>query len=61
MDVRTDDVQADIREITTRLNALLEEVIREHPHAWNWTLKRFKSRPTREQGDHPPYSLFDPG
>ncbi|MFV1958635.1 MAG: lysophospholipid acyltransferase family protein [Planctomycetota bacterium] len=61
MDVRTGDLRADVREITTRLNGLLEDVIREHPHAWNWTLKRFKSRPTREQGAYPPYSLFDPG
>ncbi len=59
-DVRTDDQEADILEITTRLNGLVEQVILEHPEAWNWTLKRWKSRPTKEQGAYPPYSLFDP-
>jgi KDO2-lipid IV(A) lauroyltransferase len=61
MDVRTDDLEADVLEITTRINRLLEEVIREQPEAWNWTLKRFKSRPTEELGDYPPYSMWDPG
>lgn len=53
--------QDDIREMTRRINAQMETRIRRHPEAWNWTLKRFKSRPTREQGPYPPYSLFDPG
>jgi lauroyl/myristoyl acyltransferase len=34
-------------------------VIRAHPTCWNWTLKRFKSRPDRELGPYPPYSLWD--
>ena len=59
-DVRTHDQQADILEITTRLNRMIEEVIRAHPEAWNWTLKRWKSRPTPERGAYPPYSFYDP-
>ncbi len=59
MDVRTDDVGADILEITTRLNAIVEEVLRKYPTTWNWVLKRFKSRPTEELGAYPPYSEYD--
>ena len=59
MDVRTDDPQADILEITTRLNAIVEQVIREQPEAWNWVLKRYKSRPTKEPGAYPAYSEYD--
>jgi KDO2-lipid IV(A) lauroyltransferase len=50
----------DVLELTRRINVLVEERIRRQPEAWNWTLKRFKSRPTRERGRYPPYSLFDP-
>ena len=60
MDVRSDDVQADVQAIMTRMNGMLEQVIRDHPEAWNWTLKRWKSRPTEEQGEYPRYSIFDP-
>jgi lauroyl/myristoyl acyltransferase len=58
-DVRSDDRAADILEITTRLNRQVEEKIRERPESWNWTLKRFKSRPTEERGAYPPYSRFE--
>jgi KDO2-lipid IV(A) lauroyltransferase len=57
---RTGDPERDIAAITGRVNAALEAVIRRHPEAWNWTLKRFKSRPERELGPYPPYSLWDP-
>lgn len=60
MDVRTADPQADILEITTRLNAMVERLIRERPSTWNWVLKRLKSRPTEEQGAYPAYSIHDP-
>jgi KDO2-lipid IV(A) lauroyltransferase len=60
MDVRSDDPQADILEITTRLNAIVEAMIREQPRAWNWVLKRYKSRPTEELGAYPAYSEVDP-
>jgi lauroyl/myristoyl acyltransferase len=49
-----------VREVATRANRVLEEVIRARPAAWNWTLKRFKSRPTRELGPYPAYSRWDP-
>jgi KDO2-lipid IV(A) lauroyltransferase len=60
LDVRSGDYEADLLEITTRLNRQVEEVILAQPEAWNWTLKRFKSRPTEELGRYPPYSLHDP-
>ncbi len=60
LDVRTHDQKADVLEITTRINRLVEAMIREHPEAWNWTQKRFKSRPTQEQGAYPAYSFWDP-
>jgi KDO2-lipid IV(A) lauroyltransferase len=59
-DVRTDDPEADVLEITRRLNRLVEEVIRRHPEAWLWHLKRFKSRPREERDGYPAYSLPDP-
>lgn len=55
----TDDEAAAILEITTRLNRVLEDVIRARPEIWNWTLKRFKSRPHRELGPYPSYSRWD--
>ena len=58
-DVRTGDLEADLLEITTRINRLVEVEIRKRPAAWNWTLKRFKSRPTKEQGAYPPYSRWE--
>lgn len=51
---------AQIHALLTRINQALEEVIRDEPRLWNWTLKRFKSRPHETQGDYPPYSEFDP-
>ena len=61
MDVRSDDFDADVLEITTRLNRLVEDEARAHPEVWNWTIKRFKSRPTSEQGGYPAYSRWDDG
>ncbi|MDJ0521089.1 MAG: hypothetical protein QNJ90_03340 [Planctomycetota bacterium] len=49
-----------MRELLTRINHSLETVIRARPELWNWTLKRFKSRPEVELGDYPAYSLHDP-
>lgn len=59
-EVRTDDFDADVLEITTRLNRIVEDVIRRQPEAWMWLLKRYKSRPEEALGDHPPYSIHDP-
>ena len=60
MSVRSPDLEADVLEITTRLNRLVEEQIRARPEAWTWSSKRFKSRPTPERGAYPPYSIHDP-
>lgn len=59
-DLTTTDPFDQRREILTRINAVFEEIIRARPELWNWTLKRWKSRPTEELGDYPPYSLWDP-
>jgi lauroyl/myristoyl acyltransferase len=48
------------RELLTRINHSLETIIRAQPELWNWTLKRFKSRPEVELGEYPAYSLYDP-
>ncbi len=57
--VDTTDRDAAILEITTRISRVLESAIRAQPEIWNWTLKRFKSRPDRELGPYPPYSLWN--
>lgn len=48
-----------VQEITARINETLSAAIRAQPEVWNWTLKRFKSRPHRELGPYPSYSLWD--
>lgn len=58
--VEAEDEEAYVREITRRVNEVLERVIRARPELWNWTLKRFKSRPDRELGPYPAYSMWDP-
>ena len=47
-------------EILTRINAVFEDVIRARPELWNWTLKRWKSRPHVELEGYPAYSFHDP-
>lgn len=47
-------------ELLTRINAVFEDVIRAKPELWNWTLKRWKSRPHVELEGYPSYSLHDP-
>lgn len=58
--VDASDRDAAVLEVTNRINRVLEEVVRARPELWNWTLKRFKSRPERDLGAYPPYSLWDP-
>jgi KDO2-lipid IV(A) lauroyltransferase len=60
MQPRTDDADADVAAATARMNDVFSRVIREHPDAWCWMLKRWKSRPTPELGPYPAYSLYDP-
>jgi KDO2-lipid IV(A) lauroyltransferase len=54
------DAEADGREGLRRANEWLGDAIRRHPEAYLWTLKRWKSRPTEEQGRYPAYSFHDP-
>ena len=42
------DNEADIRELTARINKSLEIVIREHPEQWFWLHNRWKTRPPAE-------------
>lgn len=57
---RTGDEETDVAATVARINDVLSRAIREHPEAWSWMLKRWKSRPTPELGPYPPYSLHDP-
>jgi KDO2-lipid IV(A) lauroyltransferase len=43
-DYPTGDVEADVR----RMNAFIEERVREHPELYFWAHKRFKTRPPGE-------------
>jgi KDO2-lipid IV(A) lauroyltransferase len=56
----TDDPAADALATMARVNDVLSRMIRERPEAWAWMLKRWKSRPTPEQGPYPSYSGYDP-
>ena len=60
MEPRTGDPDVDVPAGIARMNDVLSRAIREHPEAWAWMLKRWKSRPTPELGPYPPYSLYDP-
>jgi KDO2-lipid IV(A) lauroyltransferase len=60
MEPRTGDEDVDIAAATARMNDVFSRVIREHPEAWCWMMKRWKSRPTPELGPYPSYSLVDP-
>lgn len=57
---RTGDEETDVASAVARVNDVLSRAIREHPEAWSWMLKRWKSRPSPELGPYPPYSLLDP-
>ena len=46
-------------ELLTRMNAVIEDIIRAQPELWNWTLKRFKGRPVEGLDGYPPYSRYD--
>lgn len=54
------DESAQQLEILTRMNAVIEELVRARPELWNWTLKRFKARPSEALDGYPPYSSYDP-
>jgi KDO2-lipid IV(A) lauroyltransferase len=60
MPPRSGDDQADVRAALAKANERLGAAILRHPEAYLWTLKRWKSRPTPEQGRYPAYSYYDP-
>jgi len=45
---RTDDHQADVLRVLTRINAACEKSIRAYPEQWLWVHKRWKTRPPGE-------------
>jgi lauroyl/myristoyl acyltransferase len=59
MEPRTGDESVDVPRALARMNDVLSRAIREHPTAWAWMLKRWKSRPTSELGPYPSYSVLD--
>jgi len=46
----SDDQEADVRELTTRLTQHFEDQIRRYPDQWLWIHKRWKTRPKGEPG-----------
>ena len=47
-EVRTDDRDADVKKILTRINAGLSKAVAQHPEQWFWQGRRFKHRPKDE-------------
>jgi lauroyl/myristoyl acyltransferase len=56
----TDDHDADVERITRDVVAACEQIIREKPEYWMWFYRRWKFRPTEEQGKFPFYSMALP-
>ncbi len=54
------DSDSEMDSITRKWLAHCEATIRKQPHFWMWMYKRWKARPTPEQGSYPFYSFFDP-
>jgi Kdo2-lipid IVA lauroyltransferase/acyltransferase len=50
------DREEDIQRLTELCNERLEERIFDNPGPWLWMYKRWRIRPTREQGRYPDYS-----
>ncbi len=54
----TGDRDLDILRINQACMQFAEEVIRRRPECWHWCYRRWKRRPTEEQGRYPYYSKF---
>jgi lauroyl/myristoyl acyltransferase len=54
----TGDDEADIRAISHRCLGFCEEIIRQRPEFWLWLYRRWKFRPSPEQGGFPDYSIY---
>ena len=50
------DQEQDVERLTAKCNESLEEIIRRRPGPWLWMYKRWRIRPTVEQGPYPAYS-----
>jgi lauroyl/myristoyl acyltransferase len=57
----TGNEEADILALSQKCSDFCESVVREHPDYWLWTYKRWKFRPTDEQGRYPFYSVSAKG
>jgi lauroyl/myristoyl acyltransferase len=54
----TGDEEADLRVTSQQCLGFCEELIRREPERWLWFYRRWKFRPTAEQGDFPYYSRW---
>lgn len=56
----TGDWDADVAALTQRYMDTVESIIRERPEWWMWSYRRWRFRPTPEQGRYPYYSVYRP-
>jgi KDO2-lipid IV(A) lauroyltransferase len=56
--VPTGDDDADLRVVSQKCLGICEEIIRQRPEYWLWIYRRWKFRPTAEQGGFPYYSRW---
>ncbi len=49
--VKTENKEEDILNWTQQFQTILESAIREHPEAWMWAHRRWKTRPPEEKGE----------
>ncbi len=54
----TGNEQADLVALSQKCLDFCESVVRQQPEHWLWTYKRWKWRPTEEQGRYPFYSRY---
>lgn len=54
------DRERDLVSITEACARLCERLIKARPKLWHWAYKRWKRRPTEEQGAYPFYSKYKP-
>jgi lauroyl/myristoyl acyltransferase len=54
----TGDEDADVRDVSQRCLRFCEEIIRQRPEYWVWFYRRWRFRPTAEQGGFPHYSRY---
>ena len=59
-DAQTGTTETDLLNRNQRCLDFGQDLIRRHPEHWLWTYKRWKRRPTPEQGRYPFYSKFAP-